>query len=109
MERSDRRHVCCLLCTEARRYWRGTSAVPTFLGHAFAPSAECPFPDALRSTGRVSMAAQATPSVPRAYVAPGPDGIAHGTPADEDIFATGSGQTLNGGGGIDIFHLGTFT
>jgi hypothetical protein len=55
------------------------------------------------------MTAQATPSVPRTYVAPGPDGIAHGTSADEDIFATGSGQTLNGGGGNDIFHLGSFT
>jgi hypothetical protein len=55
------------------------------------------------------MTAQPTPSVPRAYVAPGPDGIAHGTSADEDIFATGSGQILNGGGGNDIFHLGTFT
>jgi hypothetical protein len=55
------------------------------------------------------MVAQATPSVSRAYVAPGPDGIAHGTPGDEDIFATGSGQILNGGGGNDIFHIGTFT
>jgi hypothetical protein len=54
------------------------------------------------------MAATATPSVARAYVAPGGDGIAHGTPADEDIFATGPGQTLLGGGGNDIFHLGSF-
>ncbi|HET9149408.1 MAG TPA: hypothetical protein VFO61_02920, partial [Alphaproteobacteria bacterium] len=55
------------------------------------------------------MVAQATPSVSRTYVAPGSDGIAHGTPADEDIFATGGGQTLMGGGGNDIFHIGTFT
>jgi hypothetical protein len=55
------------------------------------------------------MVAQITPSVSRTYVAPGPDGVAHGTPADEDIFATGPGQTLMGGGGNDIFHIGTFT
>jgi hypothetical protein len=54
------------------------------------------------------MVATATPSVARTYVAPGADGIAHGTSADEDIFATGPGQTLLGGGGNDVFHPGNF-
>jgi Ca2+-binding RTX toxin-like protein len=50
-----------------------------------------------------------TPSEPRSYVAPDGSGTAHGTSAAEDIFATGDNQTLIGGGGDDIFHVGTHT
>jgi Ca2+-binding RTX toxin-like protein len=48
-----------------------------------------------------------TPDVPRAYVAPDGTGVAHGTAAAENIFATADGQTLIGGGGDDVFHVGT--
>jgi Ca2+-binding RTX toxin-like protein len=49
-----------------------------------------------------------TPDEPRGYVAPeaGSD-TAQGTSGADDIFATGDNQTLIGGGGDDIFHIGT--
>jgi Ca2+-binding RTX toxin-like protein len=50
-----------------------------------------------------------TPDEPRGYVAAGADGTAHGTSAAESIYATGDNQTLVGGGGDDIFHIGTHT
>jgi Ca2+-binding RTX toxin-like protein len=53
--------------------------------------------------------AQPTPDVARSYVAPDSSGTAHGTASAEDIFATGNNQTLIGGGGDDIFHIGTHT
>jgi Ca2+-binding RTX toxin-like protein len=49
-----------------------------------------------------------TPIESRAYLTPDGTGTAHGTAAAEDIFATGDGQTLIGGGGDDIFHVGTY-
>jgi hypothetical protein len=45
----------------------------------------------------------------RNYVAPGPDGVAQGTSGNDDIYATANGQTLVGGGGDDVFHIGTYT
>jgi beta-glucanase (GH16 family) len=48
-----------------------------------------------------------TPVEPRVKVYPGANGVAEGTSANETIFATGSGQTLIGGGGDDIFNIGT--
>jgi Ca2+-binding RTX toxin-like protein len=48
-----------------------------------------------------------TPDVPRGYVAPDASGVAQGTAAAESIFATGAGQTLIGGGGDDVFHVGS--
>jgi Ca2+-binding RTX toxin-like protein len=52
-------------------------------------------------------AARPTPNVPRSYVAPGADGVARGTAAADDIYATANGQTLIGGGGDDVFNIGT--
>jgi Ca2+-binding RTX toxin-like protein len=63
-------------------------------GPSPTPSAEGPTP---------------TPIESRAYLTPDGTGTAHGTAAAEDIFATGDGQTLIGGGGDDIFHVGTYT
>jgi beta-glucanase (GH16 family) len=53
--------------------------------------------------------AVATPDVARHYVAPDASGTAHGTSGADDIFVTGAHQTLVGGGGDDIFHLGSYT
>src|SRR3954447_22630292 len=50
-----------------------------------------------------------TPTESRNYVAPDSSGVATGTTAAEDIYATADGQTLIGGGGDDIFHIGTHT
>jgi Ca2+-binding RTX toxin-like protein len=50
-----------------------------------------------------------TPSENRNYIAPDASGTATGTGAADDIFATADGQTLIGGGGDDIFHIGTHT
>jgi Ca2+-binding RTX toxin-like protein len=52
-------------------------------------------------------AAQPTPVEPRAYVAPDAGGLAHGGAGADDIFASSAGQTLIGGGGNDVFHLGS--
>jgi Ca2+-binding RTX toxin-like protein len=54
-------------------------------------------------------AAHETPSVARAYVAPDGTGTAHGTAGADDIYATGAGQTLIGGGGHDVFNIGNHT
>ena len=35
--------------------------------------------------------------------------VALGSAGDDDLFATGPGQTLIGSGGSDVFHLGTHT
>jgi Ca2+-binding RTX toxin-like protein len=56
-----------------------------------------------------SAGATPTPDEPRSYVAPDGTGTAQGTAASEDIFASADGQTLIGGGGNDIFHVGTHT
>jgi Ca2+-binding RTX toxin-like protein len=49
-----------------------------------------------------------TPEVARTSVAP--NGLtANGTSGADDLYATGAGQTLNGNGGNDIFHIGTYT
>jgi hypothetical protein len=45
----------------------------------------------------------------RTYVAPDSSGVANGTSGNDDVFATGNGQTLIGNGGDDIFHIGTYT
>jgi endoglucanase len=45
----------------------------------------------------------------RNYIAPDSSGVATGTTGNDDIFATGNGQTLVGNGGDDIFHLGTYS
>jgi Ca2+-binding RTX toxin-like protein len=50
-----------------------------------------------------------TPNVARSFLEPDATGTAHGTAAAEDIFATGDNQILIGGGGDDIFHIGTHT
>ena len=50
-----------------------------------------------------------TPDVPRSFVGPDPFGLIQGTGAAEDIFSTADNQTLIGGGGDDIFHVGTNT
>lgn len=48
-----------------------------------------------------------TPSEARSYVVPDGTGTAHGTSGADDIYSTGNNQTLIGGGGNDIFHIGT--
>lgn len=48
-----------------------------------------------------------TPDEPRTSVYPDSSGVAHGTAANEIIHATGAGQTLIGGGGDDIFAIGS--
>jgi beta-glucanase (GH16 family) len=53
--------------------------------------------------------AQATPTDARGYAAPDASGTAHGTAGAEDVYANGAGQTLIGGGGDDVFHIGTHT
>jgi beta-glucanase (GH16 family) len=50
--------------------------------------------------------AQATPTEARGYVVSDASGTAHGTAGAEDIYATADGQTLIGGGGDDVFHIG---
>jgi hypothetical protein len=50
-----------------------------------------------------------TPSGAYTSVHPDRSGVAHGTAANEKIYATGSGETLVGGGGNDIFMIGTHT
>jgi beta-glucanase (GH16 family) len=57
----------------------------------------------------VTGAAHATPTEARGYVVPDASGTAHGTAGAEDIYATAGGQTLIGGGGDDVFHIGTHT
>jgi Ca2+-binding RTX toxin-like protein len=53
--------------------------------------------------------AQAPSATAHGYVAPDSTGVAHGTTGDDAIYATGSGQTLIGNGGNDVFHIGTNT
>jgi Ca2+-binding RTX toxin-like protein len=55
-----------------------------------------------------STAPTPTPTEPRGYVASSST-TATGTPGADDIFASADNQTLIGGGGDDIFHIGTHT
>jgi Ca2+-binding RTX toxin-like protein len=50
-----------------------------------------------------------TPAVPHITLTAPIGGSVHGTAADEILVATGSGETLVGGGGNDIFKIGTHT
>jgi Ca2+-binding RTX toxin-like protein len=77
-----------------------------FQGHAPPPS---PSPSPGPSPTPSAEEPTPTPSEARGYVTPDRSGVAHGTAAAEDIFASGDGQTLIGGGGDDIFHVGTYT
>lgn len=52
--------------------------------------------------------AKATPEVARSYVG-GSGSTLNGTAGANDIFASRAGQTLNGNGGNDVFHIGTHT
>ncbi|MDB5406516.1 MAG: Hemolysin-type calcium-binding protein [Rhodospirillales bacterium] len=64
----------------------------------------------LKMKGESSMPSTTpTPTESRNYVAPDSSGIATGTSAADDIYATGDGQTLIGGVGDDIFNIGTHT
>jgi Ca2+-binding RTX toxin-like protein len=51
--------------------------------------------------------AHATPVETLGHIDADSTGIAHGTAGNDDIYATGADQTLIGGGGDDIFHVGT--
>lgn len=69
-----------------------------------SPSA-APVPSPSPSSGNPTP----TPNESRDYIAPGSSGIATGTLAPDDVYATADNQTLVGGGGDDIFHIGTHT
>jgi Ca2+-binding RTX toxin-like protein len=53
--------------------------------------------------------AQPPSATAHGYVAPGSTGVANGTSGDDAMYATGSGQTLIGNGGNDVFHIGSNT
>ena len=50
-----------------------------------------------------------TPVEARTTVNPDSTGTAHGTTGADGLYATGSGQTLIGNGGDDVFHIGGYT
>jgi Ca2+-binding RTX toxin-like protein len=89
--------------TEALMERNGTLAFDT---HGSAPGAT---PTPTPTPVITDPAAHATPDIARGYVATDRSGTAHGTAKADDIFASGNGQTLIGGGGDDIFHIGTHT
>ncbi len=71
-----------------------------------APSASGSSSDPGTSGGSV---AHATPVEARDYIVADTTGTAHGTAGADDIYASGDRQTLIGGGGDDVFHIGTHT
>jgi Ca2+-binding RTX toxin-like protein len=72
--------------------------------------APTPAPSPVPASGSTgSGIAEATPDEMRTYVAADATGVAHGTAGADEIFATGSGETLIGNGGNDIFEIGTYT
>jgi len=52
--------------------------------------------------------AKPTPAGASGYYAPNGSGTATGTSGADNLYATGAGQTLNGNGGNDVFHIGSF-
>jgi hypothetical protein len=86
------------------------SPAPTPVPVTPSPSpAPAPAPAPVPTPTPSADAAHATPAEARGYVAPDASGTAHGTAGADDIFASGAGQTLVGGGGDDVFHLGSVT
>ncbi|MBX6370082.1 MAG: type I secretion C-terminal target domain-containing protein, partial [Rhodospirillales bacterium] len=103
---------------EALLWSNGTLAFNNVAGAAPDPTpgpepdpTPAPGPDPAPGTGPVIVnpAARPTPDIARSYVGPDSTGTARGTAKAEDIFASAEGQTLMGGGGDDVFHVGSFS
>ena len=91
--------------SSASLFSNGTTHV-TATGSAAPISVPAPAPTPAPTTGD---AAHPSPVEARSYIAPDASGVAHGTAGADDIYATGSGQTLIGNGGDDVFNIGTYT
>ncbi|MDB5407307.1 MAG: hypothetical protein JWL84_2219, partial [Rhodospirillales bacterium] len=93
-----------------------TGAVANFTVASAAPTpaptltlASAPAPTSSGEPVIATPDAHATPVETHSEVTPDSSGVAHGTAGADNIFATGANQTLIGGGGDDIFEIGTHT